>query len=43
MRVQTSRNVDISRISNGHISVVRYAIVTQLGLLVVLHVLYTLV
>ena len=39
MRVQTSGNVDISRYSNGHISVVCDATVTWLGLSVVLHVL----
>jgi len=38
-RVQTSPFVDISRNSNGHISVVRDATVTCLGTLVVLHVL----
>ena len=37
--VQTSRNVDISWNSNGHISVVRDATVTWLGKLLVLHVL----
>jgi len=37
-RVQTSPNVDISRNSNGHISVCD-ATVTWLGMLVVLHVL----
>jgi len=36
-RVQTSSNVDISRHSNGHISVVRKATVTWLGKLLVLH------
>jgi len=41
-RVQTLSNVDISRNSNGHISVVRDAIVTRLGMLLVLHVLYML-
>jgi len=41
-RVQTSSNVDISRNSNGHISVVRDATVTWLGMLVVLQVLYML-
>ena len=39
MRVQSSRNVNISRNSNGHISVVRDATVTRLGELVALHVL----
>jgi len=39
MRVQTLTYVDISRHSNGHISVVRDATVTWLGTLVVLHVL----
>jgi len=39
MTVQTSRNVDISRNSNGHILVLRNATVTWLGMLVVLHVL----
>jgi len=38
-RVQTSWNVDISRNSNDHISVLRDATVTWLDLLVVLHVL----
>jgi len=38
-RVQTSRNVDISRNSNDHISVVHEATVTWLGTLVVLQVL----
>jgi len=38
-RVQTSQNVDISRNSNGHISVLRDTTVTWLGVLVVLHVL----
>ena len=38
-RVQTSPNVDISRNSYGHISVLRNATVTWLGLQVVLHVL----
>jgi len=38
-RIQTSRNVDISRHSNGHILVVREATVRWLGVLVVLHVL----
>jgi len=42
-RVQTSPNVDISRNSNGHISVLCDAIVTWLGMLVVLHVLCMLV
>ena len=37
-RVQTSRNVDISRHANGHISVVRDATVRCLGTLVVLHI-----
>jgi len=37
--VQTSPNVDTSRNSNGHISVVRDATVTWLGILLVLHVL----
>jgi len=37
--VQTSRNVDISRHPNGHISVLRDATVTWLGTLVVLHIL----
>jgi len=41
--VQTSPNVDISRNSNGHISVLRDATVTRLGMLVVLHVLCMLV
>jgi len=35
MRVQTSRNVDVSQNSNGHISVVCDATVTLLGMLVV--------
>jgi len=39
-RVQTSPHVDISRHSNGHISVVRHATVRWLGVLVVLHVAY---
>jgi len=43
MGVQTSRNVDISRNSNGHISVMRETIVTRLGMLVVLHVLCMLI
>jgi len=38
-RVETLRNVDISRNSNGHISVVREATVRWLGTLIVLHVL----
>jgi len=38
-RVQTSRNVDISQNSNGHISVVRDATLRWLGMLVVLQVL----
>ena len=38
-RVQTLPNVDISRTSNGHISVVRHATVTWLCMLLVLHVL----
>jgi len=38
-RVQTSSNVDISRNSNGHISVLPDATVTWLGKLVVLYVL----
>jgi len=42
-RVQTSSNVDISRNSNGHISVLRDATVTWLGKLVVLHVLSMLI
>jgi len=41
-RVQTSPNVDISQNSNGHISVLRNATVTWLGVLVVLRVLYML-
>jgi len=40
MRVQTSSNIDISRNSNGHISVVHDAAVTSLGKLLVQHVLY---
>jgi len=40
-RVRTSPNVDISRHSNGHVSVVRDATVTWLSTLVVLHLLYT--
>jgi len=43
MAVQTSRNVDISRNSNGHISVLREATVTWSGTLVVLQVLCTLI
>jgi len=39
MRVQTLSFVDISRNSNGRISVVRDATVTCLGMLVVLYVL----
>ena len=42
-RVQISPNVDISRHSNGHISVVCDATVTWLGTLVVLHVLCMLI
>jgi len=42
MRVQTSRNVDISQHSNGHISVVRDAS-QMVGLLVVLQVLCMLI
>jgi len=42
-RVQTSRNVDISRHSNGHISVVRDATVRRLSVLVVLQALRMLV
>jgi len=42
MRVQTSLNVDISRNSNGHISGLRDATDTRLGLLVVLYQLYML-
>jgi len=38
-RVQTSSKVDISRNSNGHVSVLRDATVTWLGTLLVLHVL----
>ena len=38
-RVQTSPDVDISRNSDDHISVVRDTTVTWLGKLVVLHVL----
>jgi len=41
--VQTSRNVDISRHSNGHISVVREATVRWLNALVVLQVLCMLI
>jgi len=41
MRVQTSSNVDISRNSNGHISVLRDATATWLGKLVVIYTLYT--
>ena len=41
--VQTSRDVEISRNSNGHISVLRNATVTRLGTLVVLHALCMLV
>jgi len=37
--VQTSQNVNISRNSNGHVSVVRDSTVRWLGMLVVLHVL----
>jgi len=36
--VQTSPNIDISRYSNGHTSVVREATVRRLGMLVVVHV-----
>ena len=36
-RVQTSSNVNISRNSNGYISVMRDATVTWLGLLLVIH------
>jgi len=36
-RVQTLSNVDISRNSNGYISVVRDATVTQLVTLLVIH------
>jgi len=43
MRVQTLPHVDISRISNGHISVMRDAAATWLGKLVVLHVLCVLI
>ena len=39
MKVQTSPNVDLSRNSNGHISVMRDATVRWLGMLVVLQVL----
>ena len=39
MRVRTSSNIDIWQHSNGHISVLRNATVTCLGLQVVLHVL----
>jgi len=42
MIVQTLQNVDISRNSNGRVSVVCDATVTWLGMLVVLHVLYML-
>ena len=38
-RVQTLRNVDITRISNGHISLLLEATVTWSGVLVVLYVL----
>ena len=38
-RVQTSPNVHISQNSNGHISVLRDAAVTWLGVQIVLHVL----
>jgi len=41
--VQTSPNVDISRNSNAHISVLRDSTVTWLGTLVVLHVLCMLI
>jgi len=41
--VQSSPNVDISRNSNGHISVARDATVTWLGTLVVLQVLCMLI
>jgi len=41
-RVQTSPGVHISRNSNGHISVLRQATVTWLGMLIVLDVLCTL-
>ena len=41
-RVQASQNVNISRNSDGHISVVRDATVRWLGMLVVLHILCTL-
>ena len=43
MWVQTWLNVDITRISNGHISVLLQHRVTQLGTLVVLHVLCMLI
>jgi len=43
MRVQTSRNVDISQHSNRHISVLRDATVRWLGMLVVLQVLWMLI
>jgi len=39
MRVQTLSNVDISRNSNGHISVVHDVTITWLGKLLVLHIL----
>jgi len=42
-RVQTSRNVNISRNSNGHISIVREATVRRLGMLVVLQLLCMLI
>ena len=41
-RVHTLQDVDISRNSNGHISVVRDATVRWLGMLVVLHILWML-
>jgi len=42
-KVQTSWNVDISRNSTGHISVVREATVRRFGMLVVLQVLCMLI
>jgi len=43
MWVQTSRNVDITQISNGHISVLLEPTVTWLGVLVVLYVLHIMI